>query len=89
VLFRSVGQKNAPSGSYAENRYYIYARRDAGSTQLILTIEFQDNDLGDQVGLGPAVDENVDGTLNSVIGQFRPSGANVSVTGPTASQSGM
>jgi hypothetical protein len=84
-----VGQKNAPSGSYAENRYYIYARRDAGSTQLILTIEFQDNDLGDQVGLGPAVDENVDGTLNSVISQFRPSGTNVSVTGPTASQSGM
>lgn len=84
-----VGQKNAPSGSYAENRYYIYARRDAGSTQLILTIQFQDNDLGDQVGLGAPIDENVDGTLNSVISQYRPSGANVSVTGPTASQSGM
>jgi hypothetical protein len=42
-----VGQKSAPSGSYAENRYYIYARRDTGSTQLILTIEFQDNDVGD------------------------------------------
>ena len=79
-----VGQKNAPSGSYAENRYYIYARRDAGSTQLILTIQFQDNDVGD-----PTFDENVDGTLNSVIAQFRPSGANVSVTSPTASQSGM
>jgi len=79
-----VGQKNAPSGSYAENRYYIYARRDAGSTQLILTIQFQDNDVGD-----PNFDENVDGTLNSVIAQFRPSGANVSVTSPTASQSGM
>lgn len=79
-----VGQKNAPSGSYAENRYYIYARRDAGSTQLILTIEFQDLDVGD-----PNFDENVDGTLNSVISQYRPSGANVSVTSPTASQSGM
>lgn len=79
-----VGQKSAPSGSYAENRYYIYARRDAGSTQLILTIEFQDLDAGD-----PNVDENVDGTLNSVISQYRPSGANVSVTSPTASQSGM
>jgi hypothetical protein len=77
-----VGQKSAPSGSYAENRYYIYARRDAGSTQLILTIEFQDNDVGD-----PNFDENVDGTLNSVISQYRPSGANVSVTAPTASQS--
>jgi hypothetical protein len=79
-----VGQKNAPSGSYAENRYYIYARRDAGSTQLILTIQFQDLDSGD-----PIDDENVDGTLNSVVSQYRPSGANVSVTGPTASQSGM
>ena len=79
-----IGQKNAPSGSYAENRYYVYARRDAGSTQLILTIEFQDNDVGDT-----QTDENVDGTLNSVVSQYRPSGANVSVTGPTASQSGM
>ena len=79
-----IGQKSAPSGSYAENRYYVYARRDAGETQIILTIEFQDLDVGD-----PNDDENVDGTLNSVISQYRPSGANVSVTGPTASQSGM
>lgn len=79
-----IGQKSAPSGSYAENRYYVYARKDAGSTQLILTIEFQDNDVGD-----PNFDENADGTLNSVVSQYRPSGANVSVTGPSASQSGM
>ena len=78
-----IGQKNAPAGSYAENRYYIYARRDAGSTQLILTIEFQDLDAGD-----PNFDENPDGTLNSVIGQYRPSGSNVSVTSLSASQSG-
>jgi len=79
-----IGQKSAPAGSYAENRYYIYAQRDSGSTQLILTIEFQDVDAGD-----PNIDENVDGTLNSVVSQYRPSGANVSVTGPSASQSGM
>lgn len=78
-----IAEKAAPSGSYAENRYYIYARRDAGATQLILTIEFRDNDLGD-----PNIDENPDGTLNSVIGQYRPSGANVSVTGLAASQTG-
>lgn len=78
-----IGQKSAPAGSYAENRYYIYARRDSGSTQLILTIQFQDNDSGD-----PNIDENTDGTLNSVIGQYRPSGSNVSVTSPSASQSG-
>lgn len=77
-----IAQKNAPAGSYAENRYYIYARRDAGSTQLILTIQFADLDVGD-----PDFDENVDGTLNSVVSQYRPSGTNVSVTSPTATQS--
>jgi hypothetical protein len=78
-----IGQKAAPSGSYAENRYYIYARKSADSTQIILTIEFQDNDVGDT-----QTDENVEPTLNSVIAQYRPSGSNVSVPSPTASQSG-
>ena len=78
-----IGQKAAPSGSYAENRYYIYARKSADSTQIILTIEFQDNDVGDT-----QTDENVEPTLNSVIAQYRPSGSNVSVPSPTATQSG-
>lgn len=78
-----IGQKAAPSGSYAENRYYIYARKSVNGTQIILTIEFQDNDLGD-----PNDDEFVQPTLNSVIAQYRPSGSNVSVPTPTASQSG-
>ena len=79
-----IGQKSAPSGSYAENRYYIYARKSANSTQIILTIEFQDNDLGD-----PNFDENIAPTLNSVIAQYRPSGSNVSVATPTASGTGL
>lgn len=78
-----IGQKSAPSGSYAENRYYIYARKSVDGTQIILTIEFQDNDAGD-----PNFDEDVQPTLNSVIAQYRPSGSNVSVPSPTASQSG-
>ena len=78
-----IGQKAAPSGSYAENRYYIYARKNVSGTQIILTIEFQDNDLGD-----PNFDEDVQPTLNSVIAQYRPSGSNVSVPSPTATQSG-
>lgn len=79
-----VFQKNAPSGSYAENRYYVYARRSSDSSQLILTIQFVDNDAGD-----PNFDENVDGTLISQVSQYRPSGSNVSVPTPTASQSGL
>jgi hypothetical protein len=78
-----IGQKASPSGSYAENRYYIYARKSVDATQIILTIEFQDNDAGD-----PYFDEDVQPTLNSVIAQYRPSGSNVSVPSPTASQSG-
>lgn len=76
-----IGQKAAPSGSYAENLYVIRARKTA--TQIILTIEFQDNDLGD-----PNFDEDVQPTLNSIIAQYRPSGSNVSVPSPTATQSG-
>lgn len=76
-----IGQKAAPSGSYAENLYLIRARKTA--TQLILTIEFQDNDVGDT-----QTDEDVQPTLNSVIAQYRPSGSNVSVPSPTATQSG-
>jgi hypothetical protein len=79
-----IGQKSAPSGSYAENRYYIYARKSSDSTQVILTIQFQDNDIGDT-----QTDENVSPTLNSVIAQYRPSGANVSVASPTASGTGI
>lgn len=79
-----VGQKNAPSGSYAENRYYLYARRSADASQLILTMIFEDNDAGD-----PNIDENPDGTLISQVNQYRPSGTNVTVGSPTASQSGL
>ena len=78
-----IGQKAAPSGSYAENRYFLNARKSADGTQIILTIEFQDNDVGDT-----QTDENVEPTLNSIIAQYRPSGSNVSVPTPTATQSG-
>jgi hypothetical protein len=79
-----IGQKAAPSGSYAENRYYIYARKSSNSTQVILTIQFQDNDVGDT-----QTDENVTPTLNSIVSQYRPSGSNVSVASPTASGIGL
>jgi hypothetical protein len=74
-----IGQKAAPSGSYAENIYYLFARKSADNTQLILTMEYRDNDAGD-----PNFDEDVQPTLNTVTKQFRPSGSNVSVLTPTA-----
>lgn len=86
-----IFDKPAPSGSYAENEYFIYGRKVSGS-QLEFTIQFQDNDTGDQQGgylPGPQVDEDIDGTLDSVLQARRASGANVSVPTPPASSSGL
>ena len=65
----------------------------ADNTATILTfeIQFRDDDSGDQQtppagkAAGPAVDENIDGTLTSTVQLFRPSGANVTLPAPTAS----
>jgi hypothetical protein len=72
--------KNAPAGSYSSNLYRISARRDASSTLIIFTIQFQDN-----AGTNPLIDENISGTLTSTVKNFRPSGSNVSVLAHTAS----
>ena len=68
------------TGVYAENDYTILARRNATSTQIILTIQFNDDDAGD-----PSIDETVDGTLTSVVEMSRPSGTNVNVVAPSFS----
>ena len=88
--------KPAPAGNYAENDYFIYARKSADGSQVIFTMTFQDDDTGDQQGgflPGPQVDENVNtvsgSTLNTTVSMNRPSGSNVSVLAPTASQTGM
>jgi len=89
--YQVIFQKNG-SGNYAENQYEIQARQDS-ATILRFNVRFEDNDLGDQqpVGpqgidpnpAGPAIDEDVTGTLTSTIQQLRATGSNVSVTGPS------
>lgn len=74
---QQIASKTAPAGTYSTNLYRILAKRDASSTQVIFTIEFQDN-----AGPNPNFDELVDGTLSSIIQQNRPSGSNVSVLSP-------
>lgn len=88
--------KPAPAGNYAENDYFIYARKSADGSQVIFTMTFQDDDAGDQQGgylPGASVDENVNtvagSTLNTTVSMNRPSGSNVSVLAPTSSQTGM
>ena len=77
-----IFNKTAPAGAYSANDYEVYARRNAGSTELILTIQFKDDAVG-------GTDEDIDGDLQSLIRQVRPSGSNVSVPTPTASGSGL
>ena len=78
-----IGSKSG-SGVYAENRYYIYARAPS-SNQLLFTIQFQDNDIGDDRIVDAytyRVDENVTGTLTSYVDQYRATGSYVSVASP-------
>jgi hypothetical protein len=89
---QTIFWKPAPAGNYAENDYYIYARKSADGSEVIFTLEYRDDDTGDQSGIGAPVDENVNasgGTLDSTVSMARPSGTNVSVLAPTSSQTGM
>jgi hypothetical protein len=80
----TIMSQPGPAGVYAENDYVIQVRRPANNT-LEFVITFRDDDAGDQTGLGPAVDETVDGTLTVTAQTTRPSGSNVDVPAPTAS----
>ena len=68
---------------YSENRYRILAR--AITNGLRIRVLYEDNDVGDQTGVGAAVDENVKGTLTSALTYVRATGTNVSTTAPTIS----
>lgn len=84
-----IFEKDAPTGAYTPNKYYIYARvNDTGSNRriLILTIHWGDdspqpNSFPDP---GFGIDENVTGTLTSRVQVYRASGTNVSVPTPSA-----
>ena len=78
-----IFEKNAPSGSYSNNKYFILARKgNTGSTQVIFTITMQDITGGD-------IDENVDGLLTSTVQTYYATGSNVSVPKPPASTSAL
>lgn len=91
--------KPAPSGVYTENDYNIKVSKNANdntATSLTFVIEFRDDDTGDPPilplpkGATPGgVDENVDGTLVSRVRLFRPTGANVELSAPSFTQSGI
>jgi hypothetical protein len=82
-IFRTTGP-TTPNNKYVENDYIIKVRRPTAST-LEFVITFRDDDAGDQTGIGSAVDEEVTGTLTSLVRCTRPSGTggNVDVPAPT------
>jgi hypothetical protein len=84
--YQRIASIGAAAGVYVENRYYIEVNCNAannssgGATFITVQFIFEDNDVGDQTGTGPAVDENV--SSRSVSGVTVRSINNVVVTAP-------
>ena len=68
---------------YSENDYQIQAKSITNGVRIRMI--YRDDDTGDQTGVGPAVDENVKGTLTSALSYIRATGSNVQVAAPTIS----
>jgi hypothetical protein len=78
-----IFQKLAPAGAYADNRFFILARKgDIGLEQIIFTIRMEDSS-------GGPIDENPDGLLTSTVQVYYATGDNVSVLKPPATTTGL
>lgn len=82
LMFQRNG--GGASTNYAENTITMYARRNFAGDVITLLIELTDNDVGDQTGTSPPVDEQVDGTLQIGLDLRRATGSFVSVPSPAA-----
>lgn len=76
-----IFQKLTEQPTYSPNQYDIYANVNATGSQLVFSIQFADLSVG-------TVDENVTGTLTSIVQGYRPTGTNVSVIAPGVAQAG-
>jgi hypothetical protein len=81
-----IFEKDAPTGSYTPNKYFIYARRNIAGNVITFTLHWWDDSAAPPSLPDPGfgIDENVDGTLTSTVQTFRATGANVSVPNPSA-----
>ena len=80
---RTLYTQNNSNSPYSENQYTIRARAITNGVRIRLL--YEDLDAGDQTGTGPAVDENVQGTLTSAFSYVRATGSNVQVDAPSIS----
>jgi hypothetical protein len=92
--YQQIFNKPAPSGTYADNDYFIYVKANS-ATQLEFRISFQDNATFTNTtiypgGYGPyGVDEDVNGTLTSNVQMRYATGPNVAVAAPSGSSTGI
>jgi len=87
ATYQTVFQKDG-TGVYAENDYNIAAKENSTSV-IEFRIQFRDDDLGDDTndanndGAINPIDEDVTGTLDSIVGERLPTGTRVALTSPT------
>jgi hypothetical protein len=85
--YQLIFKKNGSQAEYAENYVEIYAKRNAAQDTITFLIQFTDADIGDQTGIGPAVDEPVlqlGGSMGCGIDLKRPTGSFVSIPEPAS-----
>lgn len=77
--------KDVSGTTYAPNRYQIKAKLGATANVIIFTIEWRDDSVDSPPTNPPYyIDENVNGTLTSLVQVYRASGSYVSVPKPPA-----
>jgi hypothetical protein len=81
-----IFQKLTEQPTYSPNQYDIYANINGPATAVTFSIQFQDQSGQPNAPWG--TDENITGTLASLVQGYRPSGSSVSVTAPSTAQSG-
>jgi hypothetical protein len=83
---QTIFTKATTSPTYSPNQYDILAQVDGTGGIVTFTIQFQD--LSGQPNAPWGTDENVEGTLSSLVQTYYATGSNVSVALPIITQSG-
>ena len=82
----SIFSKATASPTYTPNKYEIFASVDANTSPRIITFTIRFQDLSAPGGF--SIDENVSGTLASLVQTYYATGSNVAVSLPSVTSSG-
>jgi ADP-ribosylglycohydrolase len=87
---RAFGTFNQPKGTWSDDSSLTFCLAESLLNGFNLKdIAIKMIQFKDDAGPNPNIDEDIDGDLQSLIRQVRPSGSNVSVPTPTASGTGL